>query len=103
MAGMDDILTLIKNGRDEESPFAKPSDAASVTVFAEKKPLYSGEFHQAKANGIQLQHIMLLRNADYDGQRIAEYKGKRYSIYRTYPRNEDWIELYLTDMEHASL
>ena len=33
---------------------------------------------------------------DYRGETEADYRGQRYSIYRTYPVNDGWdIELYL--------
>jgi hypothetical protein len=31
---------------------------------------------------------------DYNGERIVEYKGERFSIYRTYHAKTDTIELY---------
>jgi hypothetical protein len=32
---------------------------------------------------------------DYDGERLLEYNGKRYGIYRTYHGRGDQIELYV--------
>ena len=32
---------------------------------------------------------------DYSGESLCEYRGKTYSIYRTYINNADYIELYV--------
>jgi hypothetical protein len=32
--------------------------------------------------------------ADYEGERLLEYNGKRYGIYRTYNNGSDEVELY---------
>lgn len=100
MAGMNDILTLHKTSR-EGKPFQDRMLGAGRTIWAEKKPLHAGEFHNAKMNGIDLQHIMLVRALDYENERIVEYQGESYSIYRAYHRNEDWVELYLSSRGHS--
>ncbi len=98
MAGMRETLTLITETIAQDA-YQTVTRTQSI-VFADKKPLYSGEFHAAKAQGIDLQYIMVVRAFEYDGQTMAIYNDREYSIYRTYMRDDDWCELYLSTKEH---
>ena len=58
------------------------------------------EFFKAKQAGYNEQMKFDIYAAEYDGQTIAEYKGKRYTILRTYidPKtNGEYVELTLSD------
>lgn len=94
MAGMKDRLTLVSEAIDPEDPHQRVT-RTERNVYADMRPLHAGEFHAAAARGFELQHIMLVRASEYQEERIGIYRSKEYSIYRSYRRNEDWIELYL--------
>ena len=34
---------------------------------------------------------------DYEGEKIVEYQGKRYAVYRTYLGRDDTLELYVQE------
>lgn len=98
MAGMCETLTLITETIAQDA--YQTVTRTQTTVYANKKPLYSGEFHAAKAQGIDLQYIMVVYAFEYGGQTLATYNGRDYTIYRTYIRDDDWCELYLSTKEH---
>jgi len=102
-----DELTLVF----EESPpvgesatdgdgFALPRDGEQTTVYANKKSVGFNEFFKAKQAGHTEQMKFDIFSAEYDGQTLAEYEGKRYKILRTYcdPKKPDEIELTLSDI-----
>lgn len=53
----------------------------------------SSEFYSAGHSGLKPEFMIKISACDYEGERIVEYKGIRYSIYRTYT-DGDMIELY---------
>lgn len=100
MAGMMCELTLISQTIAKDAH--QTVTLHETPVYAEKKPLYSGEFHNAKARGKDLQHIMLIHAYEYSGQSRARFDGQEYEIYRHYQPNSDWVELYLSTKEAST-
>lgn len=99
VAGMSDTLILLTVTRAADA-YQTPT-TTQRTVFAERLPLYAGEFHSAKASGYDLQHIMKVHAFEYSEEKAAIYNGQEYEIYRMYRKNDDWIELYLSTKERA--
>ena len=66
-------------------------------VLCEELSNYSSEWHEARQNGLSLSYTLRTANVNYNGERIVEYKGVKYSIYRTYKDGDD-IELYLAEL-----
>lgn len=68
---------------------------------AEKKKVYvdvtsvtAQEWFEGGRNGLNPQYRFTMFSHDYSGEQIIEYKDIQYSIYRTYLRKADLIELY---------
>lgn len=54
------------------------------------------EWNNAGRNGYKPEIMLTTAKVNYGGEGEIEFKGQRYSIYRTYsPPNSDEIELYL--------
>ena len=93
---IDDVLTLVK-----ETP-AATLDAYGQETFTETtRTIYCKvtsasrtEYFEARQTGLEPEFVFKTNPANYDGERIAEYNGIRYAIYRTYRRDADVIELY---------
>lgn len=95
MPGMKAQLELISVTLADDA--SQTETKTSVTVFAEELPKFSNEFHSARASGKDLQHVMKVHSFEYSGQTIAKYKGKEFDIYRDHQKDDDWIELYLSN------
>ena len=52
------------------------------------------EFFEGGRNGLNPEFVFKVFFADYEGERLLEYNGKRYSIYRTFNNGSDEVELY---------
>ena len=84
----DEIVTLVAeiDAETEEK----------LEVFATVEGIGQKEFFAAAQAGFKAEFKISVWRSDYDGQSLVEYGGQRYSVYRTYPRPDDHIELYLT-------
>lgn len=68
---------------------------ARKQVFCNVSSVTANEFFEGGRNGLNPSFRMTLFFGDYDGQTMLEYKGMTYSIYRTYQKNTDEMELYV--------
>lgn len=64
-------------------------------VFCEKQSVGQSEFFAAGNAGFKAEYQLTMFGPDYHGEPEAEVDGEIYSIYRTYRRKNDDIELYL--------
>ena len=73
-------------------------EAPSRKVLADKASITEQEFFHADADraiGIKPKLCMRLRSFEYRGEKLCEYSGVVYSVYRTYDK-DGITELYLT-------
>lgn len=67
-----------------------------TTVFAEVTSASQSEWSAAGLAGLKAEWRVTVWADEYRGATAAILDGVRYSIYRTYQRSEDRMELYLT-------
>lgn len=63
-------------------------------VFVNVSSVTSQEWFEGGRNGLNPQYRFKMFQFDYLGEKIIEYNGVQYTIYRTYNRSVDEIELY---------
>lgn len=83
----DDIITLVW-----------PLDATQeekTDVFATIGSVGQREFFSAAQSGFKAEKKVEVWVDDYNDQPFAIVNGKRYSVYRTFERDDQKIELYL--------
>lgn len=94
----DVLCTLIKQGKavvDEFGNAVYPE--TKRTVFAQRKSVRQSEFFQAAAVGYKPEILLEIYDFEYEGEQLCELEGERYSIYRTFSKqNSDRLELYLS-------
>lgn len=102
--GWRDQITLISlaepSERTNEHGFHVKQKEAATTVFANKKSVGYSEFYKAAQAGYETTLKFDVYKAEYAGQKLAEYGGKRYRILRSYedPKKPDEVELTLSDL-----
>lgn len=107
MAKWSDILTLITitaptEETDEQGFYAEPTETARE-VFANKKSVGYSEFYKSASAGYAAELKFDLHTADYCGEKLVEYGGKRHKVLRTYEsKNGDFVELTLTDLSERA-
>lgn len=108
---MDDVIFLISDGGYYDALKVYHKQETRRQVFAKVNSVTRSEFFQGGRNGLNPQLVFSVFQGDYNGERIIEYQGVRYGVYRTYlgskntyvgpntsSRQElqsDYIELYV--------
>lgn len=108
---MDDVILLIADGGTYDSYGVYKKTETSRQVFAKVNSVTRAEFFNGGRNGLNPQMVFTVFSADYEGEKVVEYQGDRYAIYRTYKGNKnsyvgpntsarqelmaDYIELYV--------
>lgn len=90
-----DCISLIETTRSQDDYGVWRSAETSTIVYAQVDSITQREFFEAGRNGLNPEFKFTLFFGDYDNQPIVEYNGSRYSVYRTYLRRNDIIELYV--------
>lgn len=95
---MDDIITLINQTFAQDEIGVEITTETKTPVWAHLQSATRAEFFSAGQSGLQPSLVAITPIANYAGQKIAEWRGKRYFIYRTYfATGSDDIELYLEE------
>lgn len=78
----------------DENGIQRPQETQR-RVFVNVSSVTSSEFFEGGRNGLNPEFRFSMFFGDYQGERICEFKGKRYAIYRTYQARNDILELYV--------
>ena len=95
---MDDVWVLVERQltQDETGAFVPAGPPRTQQIFGSISSVNRAEWYSAGQEGRKPELVFTTPIVNYSGQPEAEYRGKRYSIYRTYLRHDsDEMELYL--------
>lgn len=92
---MDGIATLITQHFSKDNIGQFVASESRADIYVSEDSITRQEWYQAGRQGLNPDIMLITPRVNYDGQLIVEYRGVRYSVYRTYTNGED-IELYLT-------
>ena len=65
------------------------------TVFCNVQSVTRAEFFEGGRNGLNPQYVFTMFFADYEGETVVEFEGQTYSVYRTFRRRDDTLEIYV--------
>ena len=92
-----DVIQLIAETPAAHGVFEDVTETARQ-VFCSVRSVGMTEAYTALSNGLHPELVFLLSEyTDYQGEKIAEYAGKRYRIVRTYRANQG-IELTVEEV-----
>ena len=90
-----DVIKLIPVSYTQDAAgVQRPTEGVPREVMCQVDSVTRSEFFEGGRNGLNPEYTFRMFFGDYQGERIVEYNGKRYSIYRTYHGRGDIIELY---------
>lgn len=92
---MDDVLILIAQTYTKDARGVMRPTEVQRPVFCKKTSATQREFFEGGRNGLNPEYAFTVFHGDYEDERVCEYNGQRYAIYRTYRRDSDYIELYV--------
>lgn len=96
---MDDVLTLLsaEDWKTDENG-NQYSSLPAREVFCRIESVGRADFYAASQLGLKPTVKAVVCRFDYEGEKLAEYNGVRYSVHRTYAESDgDRVELYLTE------
>lgn len=64
-------------------------------VFCNVRSVSQNEWFQGGQNGLNPEWLVTMFAPDYEGEKLVEFNGVRYGVYRTYVRDDELLELYL--------
>lgn len=89
------VLTLISMIQKQDEVGNHIPEEVKREVFCNVESVSRAEWYDAGRNGMNPQYKITVFAYDYENELIAEFEGVRYSIYRTYLKSDEDIELYL--------
>ena len=89
------IIYLITETQTQNQYGILETSTEKKKVFCQVDSVTSSEFFDGGKSGLNPEFRMTLFKYDYSGEKLLEYNGQEYSIYRTYIRRTDEIELYV--------
>lgn len=90
-----DEIMLISKKYEKDSMSQQIPQETIKKVFCDIEGISSREIFEAGRNGLRPECRVIVFDSDYNGEEIVELNGKRYGVYRTYPRKNEKVELYL--------
>lgn len=91
-----EINLLTENGFTRDKIGNKIPTYAKNTLLASELQITRNEYYTAGQNNIELARAIIVHPFEYDGQKLVEIDNTTYSVTRAYKRNNEEIELYLT-------
>lgn len=91
-----DVLTLIKTTYTNDLLGIPQETTSERDVFCNVESVTRAEFFDAGRNGLNPSLMFNVFAGDYDGEQELRYKGKAYSVYRTYFTQGNEVEIYVT-------
>lgn len=91
----DNEITLVSrspSGRDPRGQVIYTETTA--TILCEVVPLSRDEYFRGAQIGLNAEFEFRINPCEYNGEKIVEFEGRRFSIYRTYQSAPDTLEIY---------
>ena len=88
------VITLVKEAYTKNDYGVQIPTPTRREVYAQVDSVTANEFFEGGRNGLNPEYRFTMFAPDYDGERVVEYNGNAYAIYRTYAGRDDTLELY---------
>lgn len=97
ISSLDNVCYLISYTAPHQDEIGQciPSEKLKTLCFCAEGSIYSEEFFKAGNNGIKPQVKLIVDSESYSGEEEVIYNDKLYFVYRQFPRQDGFTELYL--------
>lgn len=92
-----DVIYLIKETYHMDDHNQPIPEKTKRHVYCNAKSITRTELFDAGQNGHRASWMFEMFFYDYDDEKLVEYNGKRYGVYRTYRPSDDTMELYVEE------
>jgi SPP1 family predicted phage head-tail adaptor len=90
-----DIVNLYSDSVSYDEYGVARKTRTAKEVFCKVDSVTRAEFFEAGRSGLNPEYRITMFFGDYNGESVVGYKGRTYSVYRTYQAKTDIIELYV--------
>lgn len=90
-----DTIKLIAETKSQDDNGVWQSTKTEREVFCQVDSVTRDEFFNGGRNGLNPEFRITMFGPDYRDERIVEYCGKQYAVYRIYQERNDLLELYV--------
>lgn len=90
-----DIIYLISETQTQDDTGVWRRTYNRRMVFCDVRSVTANEFFEGGRNGLNPEYQFTMFAPDYENERIVEYNGMNYAVYRTYLARTDTLELYV--------
>lgn len=95
---MDDLITLIAETYQQDGIGQQIAVETKRQVWAHIRSAGGSEFMEGGRIGIRPELVAVTPTVNYQGEKIVEICGKRYTVFRVYMQEEsDALELHLQE------
>lgn len=88
------VINLIATTYERDARGVMQATETARQVFCNVTSVTASEFFEGGRSGLNPEYRFTVFYADYNGEAVVEYHGKRYGVYRTYQAGTDTLELY---------
>ena len=89
------IIWLVKEEQTQDSYGVWRKVYTKRRIFCDIHSVTASEFFEGGRNGLNPEYQFTVFAPDYEGERIVEFNGMTYAVYRTYLARTDTLELYV--------
>lgn len=89
-----EIIHLIREDITTDAYGVQRTTEKRRKIYAQVTSVTASEWFEGGRNGLNPQYRFVIFKFEYHGEEIVEYKGSRYTVYRTYEARDDALELY---------
>ena len=87
-------LELITETISRDSIGQITTTESTTELIAEVRSVSQSEYMNGKQSGISPAYVFRVSLFGYSGQTIVKYNDVKYSVYRTYETDDNYVELY---------
>lgn len=87
-------LELITETISRDSIGQITTTESTAELIAEVRSVSQSEYMNGKQSGISPAYVFRVSLFGYSGQTIVKYNDVKYSVYRTYETDDNYVELY---------
>lgn len=88
------VINLVSESYNQNANGVIITSEVYRPVYAQVESVTATEFFEGGRNGLNPEYRFTMFVYDYQGEKILEYGGERFFIYRTFRGKNDTIELY---------
>ena len=97
----DTLIYLIRENtaKNKIGDVVKVGPPIRRSILSERKSVRQSEFYQAAATDFKPEIVFEIWPHEYDDEKILEYKGKRYKIFRSFEPDFKTLELICSEVK----